>query len=202
MTFSQKMHAVINSPVRKHIFYAAHSPQKQRRPSADPVGGGGRGGSGRGKGPLIGNPIVPVFQWERPRLLEESACDAGPSFPCESQDIFSPGLKSGRQKNKTPQRKHFSRPRGMPRKSQFVEKLVTCRWEVRNFEQSIMFTVYTLEMGEMCPSFPACLERERERKKKVADITAGSQGCGPQRDIQSVPFSLKWKWVLLLRLKW
>lgn len=64
----------------------------------------------------------------------------------------------------------------MSRKPQFVEKLVTCRWEVRNFKQSIMFTVYTLELGEMCPSFPARLERERERKKKVADITAGSRG--------------------------
>lgn len=63
MTFSQKMHAVINSPVRKHIFCAAREPQKQRRPSADPM----EGGEVRGvKGPLIGNPIVPVVQWERP----------------------------------------------------------------------------------------------------------------------------------------
>lgn len=85
------MHAVINSPVRKHIFYAAHSPQKQRRPSADPVGGWGVV-EWRVKGPLIGNPIVPVLQWERPRLLEESACAPATLdlLFLASRKIFSP----------------------------------------------------------------------------------------------------------------
>lgn len=157
------MHAVINSPVRKHIFYAAHSPQKQRRPSADPVGGG----EWRVKGPLIGNPIVPVFQWERPTSAggERLRLPLWTFFSLRVGRYFLPRAEICPAKNKTPQRKHFSRPCGMSRKPQFVEKLVTCRWEVRNFEQSIMFIVYTLEMGEMCPSFPAHLEREREKKK-------------------------------------
>lgn len=146
MTFSQKMHAVINSPVRKHIFYAAREPQKQRRPSADPVEGGGVRGV---KGPLIGNPIVPVVQWERP--LSAGGERLHPSlrtlFFLATEKIFSPPRQP--KKQETPQHKHISRPCGMPRKPQLVEKLVSCRWEVRNFEQSIMFTVYTLEMGEI-----------------------------------------------------
>lgn len=90
----------------------------------------------------LGAPLFPSFNGSDPCLPEESACtrNSRPSFffLIAATKIFSPlELK----KQQTPQRKHFSRLCGRPRKPQLVEKLVSCRWEVRNFEQSIMFTV-------------------------------------------------------------
>lgn len=84
-----------------------------------------------------------------------------------------------------------------------MEKLVSCRWEVRNFKQSIMFTVYAQEMGEVWWSFSS-----PSREGAVWGEGGGwpilqpvARGDEPQRDIQSVPFSLKWKWGFIIALE-